>query len=321
MSSTADINYAIRPNKCIERKLFFEFLAECKDIFEFQEYRYIGFGSTWFVDFVMAHKYLRISDMLSIEKSKKICDRAKFNKPYGCVKIILGNSSDVLPTVRVEEKPVIAWLDYEDSINGPVFSDVEELCRRMKSGSMLVVTLNAHKGSIPHKDRDGNEFQSEEDKLRFYAGDLVPPKLRTKDLQMKRFPQVLASMILQHVRTCARYAGRTDVTIPILNVKYRDNAPMMSVAVAFVSRDVACKVDKRSRDIGFCDWRDAEKQAEIAAPSLTFREKSALDQLLPCNTAPTGEQVKALGFSLPDAEIQEYHRFYRHYPVYGEVGI
>ena len=68
MASSDYINYVIRPNKTVERKLIFETLSRLAPIFNFAEYRYIGFGALWFVDFVMAHKYLSIANMISIEK-------------------------------------------------------------------------------------------------------------------------------------------------------------------------------------------------------------------------------------------------------------
>ncbi len=76
------INYSIRPNKNVERKLIIEFLSALEQKFHISNYRYIGFGSMWFTDFILMHKALQINDMISIEESKSNEKRAEFNKPF-----------------------------------------------------------------------------------------------------------------------------------------------------------------------------------------------------------------------------------------------
>ena len=70
-ASFLEIDYSLRPNKSIERKVIFEFFASIRERFSLSDYTYVGFGSMWFVDFVMAHRTLGIKDMVSFEKTKK----------------------------------------------------------------------------------------------------------------------------------------------------------------------------------------------------------------------------------------------------------
>ena len=58
MPSFDAINYATRPNKNVERKLIFSSLRELDRSFDLSNHKYIGLGSVWFVDFVLAHKSL-----------------------------------------------------------------------------------------------------------------------------------------------------------------------------------------------------------------------------------------------------------------------
>ena len=92
MASSDHVNFSLRPNKAVERKIVFEILSTVSSFFNLPEYRYLGLGSVWFVDFVMAHKILDISDMVSIESDEILAARAEFNKPFGCITVIQGDS-------------------------------------------------------------------------------------------------------------------------------------------------------------------------------------------------------------------------------------
>ena len=124
MASGNYVNFVIRPNKTVERKIVFDTLSYLAPVYNFASYRYIGFGALWFVDFVLAHKILSVEDMISIEKDEYVASRANFNKPYACVQVKHGDSEIVLPRLQLEEKQLLVWLDYDKSIDGPVFKDL-----------------------------------------------------------------------------------------------------------------------------------------------------------------------------------------------------
>ena len=63
------INYTLRPAKCVERKIMCEFLTKFGTEIPIHKYRYIGFGSFYFSDFVLFHNQLSINNMISIEQS------------------------------------------------------------------------------------------------------------------------------------------------------------------------------------------------------------------------------------------------------------
>jgi hypothetical protein len=66
MPSFDAVNYSLRPSKSIQRQLVFAGVRALQDSLDPAQV-YVGFGSIWFTDFVMAHKMLRIDDMVSIE--------------------------------------------------------------------------------------------------------------------------------------------------------------------------------------------------------------------------------------------------------------
>ena len=322
MGSADYINYAIRPNKTVERKLIFESLSAIDPIYNFARYRYIGLGALWFVDFVMAHKYLLIEDMISIEKDEYLASRAVFNRPYACVKVEPGESDSVLPHLPLEESPLLVWLDYDTSLDGPVLRDLSTLCQRALSGSVLIVTINAHKKSLPNKDADEQEFESDEARLRYFAGDLIPQTLPKGAMQASKYSAFLASVIFDHMRRQVRKAGReNEQLLPLFNIRYSDNAPMITVGAAIVDEVQAQKTTALIEAKNLVTLMNESNQLSIGVPPLTLKEKASLDQLMPCDPAPTEEAVSQLGFRLKPAQIVSYHRFYRYYPMFGEVAI
>ncbi len=61
------INYRVRPAKSIQRKMLCDALLRLSFFEPVENYRYVGFGSTTFTDFILFHKILGIKDMISIE--------------------------------------------------------------------------------------------------------------------------------------------------------------------------------------------------------------------------------------------------------------
>ena len=322
MASADYINYAIRPNKTVERKLVFETLALLAPVYNFTLYKYIGFGALWFVDFVLAHRHLSIADMISIEKDEYLASRAEFNKPYACVRVELGESDSVLPSLQLEEKPLLVWLDYDTSFDGPVLKDLSTLCQRALTGSLLIVTINAHRNSLPNKDADDREFRNKQEKLRYFAGDLIPQTLPQGVMQTSKYPYFLASLLFQHMRHQVLKAGRkNDDIVPVLNIAYSDNAPMVTVGAVIADKQHTQKAAEMLSTQNVIEQMNENNQLSIGVPPLTLKEKATLDQLMPCDPEPTEDAVSQRGFRLKPAQIKAYHRYYRYYPMFGEITI
>ena len=57
-----------RPAKQVERRMLVDAFQRLQQAgFSIRDYRYVGFGSIHFVDFLIFYKLLGISDMLSVE--------------------------------------------------------------------------------------------------------------------------------------------------------------------------------------------------------------------------------------------------------------
>lgn len=316
MASFEEINYSIRPNKNVERKLIFEALLELRPSFDIDKYRYIGLGSVWFVDFVLAHKLLFIDDLISIEKPQYE-KRVNFNKPYRCIRVEPGDTTQVLPELNLKEKRTIVWLDYDTGFEGPMVRDLEIVCEQVPSGSIVMATSNAHRNILLDKDEEGNELPKEE-VLRRIAGDLVPTPLPKEALQTAGFPKLLASMLFDHLARTTRKAGRKERFYSMFSFFYKDNAPMVTVGGMIADETDAAALESRDLSKKF-DYMAREEQRIINVPPLTMKEKMALDQLLPSAKTPTEVDIDRLGFTLKPQQIADYWRFYKQYPTFGEI--
>lgn len=313
MPSFDSVNYSIRPNKSVERKIVFSSLRKLSGIIPLSAYRYVGLGSLWFVDFLMAHKLLGISSMVSIEKSTYGIERAEFNRPLSCIDVEAGETTAVIPTLKFEKISSIVWLDYETSIDGPVLKDIEMLGSKCSPNSIVLVTINARSDTLPDLDENDKKIDREES-LRKIAGDLVPTTLSVNQFQSKHYPKLLIEILSNHFQSTVKKSGRSETFIKLFDLVYTDGTPMVTIGGIFAT---AGKVDEIKQLVEAKIWEGIAEEF-IAIPPLTLKEKMALDSRLPSELPLTEEETHEMGFKLKQAQINAYHRYYLHYPMYGE---
>ena len=99
--------------KDVTRRIFANMLHQLDLNGDLRRYQYIGFGALEFIDFDLVHPNLGINDLFSIEKSGNI-DRYEANKPYQCIDLLHGNSTDKLTEIDWKRLSIV-WLDYEST--------------------------------------------------------------------------------------------------------------------------------------------------------------------------------------------------------------
>lgn len=314
MSSFDAINYAIRPNKAVERKIAFSALAKLSRIVDMSTYQYVGLGSLWFVDFLMAHKILGVKSMVSIENSEIGHKRSEFNRPLSCIKVILGETTLTIPSLDLATAPSIVWFDYDSSISGPAIEDIGILAASCAPNTIIIVTINAKRDALPTEDEDDVPIDPET-ALRRIAGDLVPTPLPSKSLQRNKYPKLLCEILANQFLHATLSCGRSDSFIKLFDLVYNDGTPMITVGGIIAAAD---KADKIKEIVEAPDWEGIVSEP-IAVPPLTLKEKLALERLMPSDAPPTDAQMKKIGFQLLREQINTYHRHYRHYPMFGEI--
>jgi hypothetical protein len=313
MPSFDAVNYSLRPNKAVERKIVFAGLQRLSRVVDLASHRYLGLGSLWFIDYMMAHKLLGIASMTSIERDNIGFMRAEYNCPLRCIEVIEGESSLIIPTLRLNESPSVVWLDYDSSINGPTIEDIGLLVPKCAANSVIIVTINAKKNELETKDESGVEIDAAES-LRAIAGDLVPNPLPPKRLQPSHYPKLLCEILSNHFQSKTVNSGRSEAFIKLFDLSYADGTPMITVGGILASAE---KADAIRALVASASWEGIADDT-IAVPPLTAKEKMALDRMMPAAEAPTIQQIHKLGFALKAEQITVYHRYYQHYPVFGE---
>lgn len=318
MPSYKSVNYSIRPNKNVERKLLVESLTELSASFDFQKYRYIGMGSMWFTDFILFHRSLRIKEMISVEKNKKGKTRATFNIPFSCIDVLGGEISNYLPGLLPKDKRCLIWLDYDQSWECTVIKDIATICEKGESGTVLIITLNADSERlIGVKDPNGTDL-NQIDALEFYLKEFFPPQFDEVQFEQNNYPQFVGEILFNIVDHYVLQNKRLKF-ISFYNFYYNDNTPMVTVGGMLVDeKDLEIL---NSIDLGkkFSYLSLNRNQTRILIPHLTLKEKALLDSILPERENITAAELKRdFKLALSNSEIKEYIKYYRYYPAFAE---
>lgn len=297
------INYTLRPAKCVERKIMCELLAKFRTETPIHNYRYIGFGSFYFSDFVLFHNQLNINKMISIEQSPNT-ERYDFNKPYKCIEMAYGSASHVLSRKLSFSNDIkdIIWLDYDGNFTAEVLNDILLLLDRVSSGSFIFASFNT---SVP---QDGG---ARIPYLQTNFHDYLPPKLEEKHISKKTIPNILFSIFdtaVQKGMVARNVKEEFDlVACPIFFVKYSDNAEMLTIGYYI------CRSDGFDESIvENIPWRpQEEKPYSIDVPCFTKAEIREINRLLPGATA---EEIHTQLPYLEEKDIRKYIGMYKYYP-------
>ncbi len=304
------INFVLRPAKNAERKMVVETLSRLRAFHTLDSYRYIGFGSPYFSDFSLVHRAIGITDMICIERETGDVERFEFNRPFECIELEFGQSSKVLPTLELESRPTVIWLDYDDPINSTMLSDIHVVCSSIVSGSFFLITVRNR------ADDFGKQPAERIEELRTVIGNKLPIH-SSSDATNANFGGFLWRIIDSEIKQIIanRSAGlRKNLAFEyrqVLHFDYRDGVRMLTVG------GILYQKGQRSQ-FAQCDFaslsfsRDKQDACRIKAPLLTYKEIRTLDEHLP-------EKLSSAPDFLPNDEVNAYAEHYRYFPNYIEA--
>ncbi|MCC6501030.1 MAG: hypothetical protein IT313_12260 [Anaerolineales bacterium] len=312
------INYSLRPSKSIERKMLAEAMQRMSYFGRLGSYRYVGFGSTYFSDFKLFHKLLGIKKMVSIEEDVINQDRFKFNRPFSCVRMEFGKSTSVLPKLSWREKNIV-WLDYDGTLNNDVLNDISFCCTNLQSGSMLLVSVNAHPERVDNSISPELRPEKRLELLKQRVGEeKVPIDVVGANLSDWGTAEVSRRIILNEIEETLlqRNGSRKSPLVfkQLINFHYADGARMLTVGGVIFRDEQMDMFDMCAFDqIEFV--RLDKKPYEIEPPNLTFREIHYIDRYLP-------NRISMLGLDgLPKDDVEKYAKLYRYFPTFSETEI
>lgn len=322
MPSYEKINYLLRPNKSVERKMICEMLSRISAIKVLSRYQYIGFGSTYFADFSLFHRNLGINQMISIEGEERAQDRCEFNKPFACIDLKMGKSSAVLPNIDINNKDSIIWLDYDGTISDEIFSDINTVMTLMRPDSFFMLSLNAEL----YKPKSGDKEESKQNLIRTIGEERFPKKYIDRPLTSPVYLEILYQCIIEEIRkTIQTRKGLDERELTFhqtIYFVYKDGAKMMTIG-GFLF-DTAKEDDYLSRmsvpQLPF--YNNTSTPFNIHCPVLSIKEMQALNAYLPCeikeeNGRMTDERLN--NFPIENEDIINYSSLYRYYPNFTET--
>lgn len=308
MTSYQKFNYLLRPAKQVERKLLIEGLHHLSSGgFRIRDYRYIGFGSPFFADFTLFHKYLYVDDAICVERTS-IARRMRFNRPFAGLKLRMNEVSEIIADVDRKKRHLV-WLDYDYPLNESVLLDVAGFAAALARESIVIVTVEADPRTDDDLPRDlakqVREFRRQE--VEDQIGQFVSGGIKPAHLSPKKLAEVFARVLIERFKD--ELAIRSLEFIPLFNFCYADGRQMLSVGGMFGDPVTALRV----RSSGVYDLPFVQtgiRPSVIKVPPLTSRERLWLDQ---------NPMRRNLPFEVSADEAEDYRRFYRHYPSYFEA--
>ena len=311
MSSFDSINYSLRPSKSIQRQLVFDGVRILQGHLDLDALIYIGFGSIWFSDFVMAHKLLAVNKMISIEASEIGYRRAVYNAPYKIVRVEPGFSYDVLPKFFADETlahPWMIWLDFDYELNESARDDIRSVIEKAPANSILLVTFNG-------LDFKYGSAKDRPERLRALLGGVVPDDLSREACKEGQMQETLADLALGYMKSLAADIARPGGFVPAFRIIYKDGASMVTVGGVLPSKGAA----RVTADvINNVEW-PCRPLKPIQAPHLTIREAASLQSILPNVDRLTRVMVQELGFDLQEEQLEAFETYYRQYPAYAQI--
>jgi hypothetical protein len=286
----------------------FNGLRKVVDALALESIVYLGFGSVWFSDFILAHRDLRIDTMLSIESNPIIFKRALFNRPYRTIQVFEGDSDDVIPELLIEpeyqDRPWIVWLDYDGPLDEKCRDEMSYLINNLPPNSALIMTCNAR----PYKyGKPAKRVES----LNSLFGDSIGMTLVDSMVEDEvPFINTLRQAIENFMLSTALQNSRAGGFVPAFNIGYQDGPPMVTVGGILPSVGNASTIQGLTRRKS---WEGLVKHPITTAP-LTMKEVGALQAQLPSRTRITRKRVQRLGFDLDEHQIDSFARHYLLYP-------
>lgn len=319
MPSYEKINYLLRPNKSVERKMVCEMLSRISAIRDITGYQYIGLGSTYFADFSLFHRHLGILKMISIENEERAQNRCEFNKPFGCIELKIGDSVNVLPNLEIDKRDSIIWLDYDGVLSNSVFSDINTAFGMMKPDSFFMMSINTE---LKNCNDDQKKLQTVIDMV---GEERFPKRFSKEKINSRIFEQILYECIIQEISSVLQKRNSMEKSKirfhQTILFKYSDGARMITLGGFLFSEN---EEDEHLQKMGIRNmffYKHDNTFFHIQCPVLSLKEIQVLNSHLPCKEMGkhgTFEDEELNNFPIDNSDIGKYATLYRYYPSYTE---
>ncbi|PXY44726.1 O-methyltransferase [Flavobacterium hydrophilum] len=310
-ASGNSINYDLRTAKSVERRMISSVVKELFSKVNHNKRRYIGMGSTYFTDFKLFHKELHIKNMISIEIEQRLQKRVEFNKPFSCINVEIGKSTDVLPQLNWNKNVDLIWMDYDEKLNYDYFTDIEIIFTNMAKGGVYLMTCNKQL----HRYQTVADFEEE-------FGGLVPLGTHVTDFNGENDFKLIRKMLLNKInevvqsRNYSLEENEQLIFRQLFYFTYRDGAPMISYGGYLDLKNNAFNLKDYTLD-RFDFISTEEIRYVISPPVITNREINLLNSCLP-NSEKKYNSFGKIQF-IPESDRESFRKLYKFLPTYMDV--
>jgi hypothetical protein len=307
-SSSTKVAYDLRPAKQVERRMIldaFQSLMVCG--FPIRDYQYIGFGSIYFVDFILLHKILGINNLLSIEGDRSITKRVEFNKPFDLIKIRMDYSGDVISGLDRDQKSIL-WLDYDYRLCQNIIEDITLATNILSAGSIILITVDVRPPEDGDTPNDWREYYEKQ------AGNFTDFDWTDENYAQSNLPKTTGKILSNAILTGMN--GRNKIQYyPLFNFLYSDSCPMLTIGGVIGDemdgrKIAACNLTGMS----FIRNNISDDPFQISVPKITKKERHYLDHKMPLQ-----QGWKPSEFEISEEDLMNYNSIYRYYPSFAEL--
>lgn len=319
--------YHLRTNKNVERLLFVELLRKLDGRLPapVARYKYVSLGGPYLEDFALMHGTFGNRSMTSLEIKRHVRSRQRINQPHSRVDLNDLKPSSTTDFVEEFERgrtPLIVWFDYEWPDWKTQISESCDLLRELPSMSVFKITLSGRTKDL-------------------VKGNAADPLVEVAETFNETFgafgPFSAADVNSAHIcntlyRICRRAIAeaipdsKSRCVRTLASYQYNDGTPILTITmiVGPIAKieDVIGRVQLDKWPFSDLNWHGTK---EINVPSLSWREKLAVDQLLPDASART--VLRKLKLQLTEKYddsikvMENYVQFYRHVPQFLRVSV
>lgn len=306
--SYLSVSYDLRPAKQVERRMMIDTMMRLAEAgFPIADYQYVGMGSIFFVDYVLFHRYLGLTKLISVEYDASIEKRVSFNAPFKLVDIEIASIGDVVAQLD-RDLCHILWLDYDARIHADMLSDVVLACHRLSPGSILMVTVDAERPKHGEGPKDWMQYYRER------VGGYFELGWDARDFTPSRLPETSFAILLNAVRRGLVARSNTHF-LPLFKFVYADGHNMITLGGVIGTDTEKRKLQSAGLDeLPFAKLNPEDEPYRIRVPTLTRKERLHLDSQMPCE-----DDWSPSAFELKKEDVLSYREVYRYYPIYAEL--
>ncbi|WP_099302785.1 O-methyltransferase [Bacillus sp. Marseille-P3800] len=326
--SGSNLPYHLRLSKNLERSLFIEFLSKIQMKIDISKYQYIGFGAVHMEDFKSLHASFNINKMTSIEYDENTYKRQLFNKPLGCIELLNCTSADFIDDFHpsIEEKTII-WLDYASPDIGQQLIEFKNIINKLGENDICKITLNANPTTLDNEEAK-NAILAKKKHIRLElfkekAHEFYPLSILPDDMTRAKYPNVL----MQALKLSAESSLQEDTDFsfkPVTSFVYQDSSHPMLTLTGIKVRENNNPLDDNGAisdwDVFNPNWCNP---INLLLPDLTTREKQLIDQNLPLQENININALFEYYFDKKPTDsskmLENYSKYYRHYPTFNKV--